>query len=140
MLPWLTTLAPNAAVLLLTLGIALIAIELNRPGWIVPGTLGLLLALLASASLYKRHPSAEAALEIAACIALMLLRQRARLHWLVAALAAIPLIVAVANLVPPTPGPKISAWVAIVSGLTLGAGTIVLTGIARRARQNKGLD
>lgn len=144
MLPLLSTLSPNAAILILTLGLVLIAVEINRPGWILPGAVGLLLALLASASLYSRHPSAEAALEIAACVALMLFRDRIRLHWLVAALATIPLILAIAHLIPPIPGqgitPEISPLISAVCGLILGAGTIVLTAIARRARQNKGLD
>ena len=36
--------------------------------------------------------------------------------------------------------PGISPWVALLCGLFLGTGTTVLTRIARRARQNKGLD
>jgi membrane-bound ClpP family serine protease len=140
MLPLLSALSPNAAILIFTLGVVFIAIEINRPGWILPGAVGLLLLLLASASLYSRHPSAEAALEIAACIALMVFRDRIRLHWLVVALATIPLIAAVAHLVPPIPGPQISPITSVICGLILGAGTIVLTGIARRARRNKGLD
>jgi membrane-bound ClpP family serine protease len=144
MLPLLSTLSPNAAILIFTLGVALIAVELNRPGWILPGALGLLLALLASASLYSRHPSAEAALEIIGCVVLMLFYDRIRLHWLVAALATIPLILAIGHLVPPTPGPGIGPGIgpliSATCGLILGAGTIVLTAIARRARQNKGLD
>lgn len=140
MLPLLFALSPNAAILILTLGLALIAVELNRPGSILPGAFGLLLTLLAAASLYSRHPSAEPALEIAACIALMIFGDRLRLHWIVVALATVPLIVALVYLIPPNPGPRISVWVAVVSGLALGAGTILLTGIARRARQNKGLD
>jgi membrane-bound serine protease (ClpP class) len=140
MLPLLLALSPDAALLILTLGLALIAVELNRPGSIVPGALGLLLALLAAASLYARHPSTEAALEIAACLALMIFGGRLRLHWIVIALATIPLIVAIVYLIPPNHGPRVSTWVAVVCGLILGAGTILLTRIARRARQNKGLD
>jgi membrane-bound serine protease (ClpP class) len=140
MLPLLSALSPNAAILVLTLGAVLISIEINRPGWILPGALGLLLALLAAASLYSRGPSAEAALEIAGCIALMLLYDRIRLHRLVVALATIPLILALAHLIPPIPGPEISPITSAVCGLILGAGTIVLTAIAHRARQNKGLD
>lgn len=140
MLPLLFSLSPNAAFLILTLGLALIAVELNRPGSILPGALGLLLALLAAASLYSRHPSTVAALEIGACIALMIFGERLRLHWIVIALATVPLIVAIVYLIPPDHGPRISAWVAVICGLVLGAGTILLTGIARRARQNKGLD
>ena len=140
MLPLLFSLSPNAAILILTLGLALIAVELNRPGSILPGALGLLLALLAVASLHSRHPSAVAALEIAACIALMVFGERLRLHWIVIALATVPLIVAIVYLIPPDHGPRVSASVAVICGLVLGAGTILLTRIARRARQNKGLD
>ena len=55
-------------------------------------------------------------------------------------LATIPLILGIAHLIPPIPGPGISTWVAVTCGLILGAGTMVLTGIAFRARLNKGLD
>ena len=140
MLPLLTTLSPNAAILIMTAGAVLIAIELNRPGSILPGALGLLLTLLAAASLHAMHPSAVAALETAACIGLMIFGERIRLPWQVVCLATVPLIAAIAVLVPRNPGPAISAWAAVLSGLILGTGTIVLTGIARRARQNKGLD
>lgn len=140
MLPLLSRLTPDAAIFILTFGVMLIAVELNRPGWVLPGALGLLLALLASASLYSRHPSAEAAFVIATCIALMLLRERIRIHWLLVGLATVPLIFGIAHLISPIPGPQISTWAAVCCGLILGAGTIVLTGIAFRARQNKGLD
>lgn len=140
MLPLLTALPPNAAILILTFGVVLIAVELNRPGWILPGALGLLLALLAAASLYSRHASAESALAIISCLALMLFGERLRFHWLLVGLATIPLIFAMTRLIPPMPGPEISAWVAVICGLILGAGTLVLTRIAFRARQNKGLD
>src|SRR5580698_5751837 len=113
MLPLLSELSPDAAILILTSGVILIAVELNRPGWIVPGAVGLLLALLASASLYSRHPSAKAALAIACCISLMLLRERKRIHWLVVGLATILLILGIAYLVGPIPGPGISPWVAV---------------------------
>ena len=33
----LARLSPNSALLMLTLGILLIYVELNRPGWVVPG-------------------------------------------------------------------------------------------------------
>lgn len=143
MLPQLAALPPNAAILLLTLGLALIAVELNRPGSILPGMLGLLLALLSAASLYSHHPAADAALEGALCIALLILvgwKSWSRLQWIVAVAATIALIHAIDGLLPPIPGPRISAWAAILSGLLFGIGTTVLTRIARRARRNKGLD
>lgn len=141
MLPLLARASPDCAVLVLTLGAALIALELNRPGWILPGSLGLLLALLAAASLALHHPSATAALSAVAFLALLVFPAwRKRLSWPFAVSATIGLILAIAELLPAVPGPRISAWAAVTSGLVLGAGTTVLTGIARRACQNKGLD
>jgi membrane-bound ClpP family serine protease len=140
MLPLLATLSPNAAVLIFTVGVALIALELNRPGSILPGTAGLLLTLLAAASLWPRHPNAEAVVEIVLSMSVLLLQARRRLLWLLPLSATILLVFSTARLLPLTTDPGISLWIATLCGLFLGAGTTVLTRIARRARQNKGLD
>lgn len=142
MLPLLSSLSPNTAILLLTLGLALIAIELNRPGWIIPGTLGLLIALLAAASLLFHHPSASSALEcLATVVALVFTAWRGpRTVRSIPIIATVLLVYALRTLIPQVPGPQISEWVAISCGLLLGIGTTVLTRIARRARRNKGLD
>ena len=140
MLPLLSSLSPNIAVLILTAGLALIALELNRPGSILPGTLGLLLSLLAAASLGQHHPRPEACAEAVFCVVLLLLQSRRKLSLVVVLCAAAALIVAVDRLIPAVPGPGISAWAAVLSSLVIAAGTTVLTRIARRARRNKGLD
>lgn len=140
MLPLLSSLSPNTAVLILTAGLALIAFELNRPGSILPGTFGLLLSLLAAASLGQHHPRPEAVAEAVFCVALLLLQSRHELSLVVVFCAAAALIVAVDRLIPAVPGPGISAWAAILSSVVISAGTTVLTRIARRARRNKGLD
>jgi membrane-bound serine protease (ClpP class) len=140
MLPLLPTLSPDAAILILTAGLVLIAFELNRPGSILPGALGLLLTLMATAGLTEHHPRPEAAVGAIFCAALLLLQLRRKLSAVVVICATIALIFSVANLIPPIPGPHISAWTAVVSGLVIAAGTTVLTRIARRARLNKGLD
>jgi membrane-bound serine protease (ClpP class) len=140
MLPLLTALSPDAAVLILTTGLALVTVELNRPGSILPGTVGLLLSLLAAASLARHHPRPEPVLLFLASMALLLVQARRRLLWIIPAVATILLILALATFLPPTVQPGISPWIALLCGLFLGAGTTVLTGIARRARQNKGLD
>jgi membrane-bound serine protease (ClpP class) len=141
MLPLLATLSPNAAVLILTLGLTLIALELNRPGSILPGAIGLLLTLLAAASLATRHPQRKAVVWIVAFLVLLMLGTRGKRESLVfgAAITA-GLIFSICGLLPAVPGQRVSTWAAVLSGLILGAGTLVLTGIARRARQNKGLD
>ncbi len=140
MLPLLSTLSPDAAVLILTAGVALIAFELNRPGSILPGTLGLLLSLLAAASLAQHHPRPWLVLLFIASMAALLLQARRPLLWIIPAIATILLILSMDTLLPPTVQPEISVWVALLCGLLLGTGTTVLTRIARRARQNKGLD
>jgi membrane-bound ClpP family serine protease len=141
MLPLLATLSPNAAILILTLGLMLIALELNRPGSILPGAIGLLLTLLAAASLATRHPQTKATLWIVASFVLLMLAARGkRESLLLVAAITTGLIFSIFELLPAVPGQRVSAWAAVLSGLILGAGTIVLTGIARRARQNKGLD
>ena len=140
MLPLLTALSPNAGVLILTAGLALIALELNRPGSILPGALGLLLTLLAAASLEQYHPRTEPVLQFIASMALLLLQARRTLLWILPASATILLILSMGRLLPQTVQPAISPWAALLCGLFLGAGITVLTRIARRARQNKGLD
>jgi len=40
----------DSALLVLTMGVLLIYVELNRPGWVVPGAVGLTAALFAMAS------------------------------------------------------------------------------------------
>lgn len=140
MLPLLATLSPNATVLILTAGLALIALELNRPGSILPGAAGLLLTLLAIASLSLRHPRSGPAFLIATSMAVLLLQCRRTLLWLIPAGATVLLGFSIATLLPPGASPAISTWVALPCGLILGAGITLLTRIARRARQNKGLD
>jgi len=140
MLPLIATLSPNAAILFLTIGVALVALELNRPGSIVPGAAGLFLTLFATACLIAHHPKPLSALGVVFCAGLLIVQARRDLSWLVPTIATILLIVSIATLLPPIPGPEILGWVAISCGLILGAGTTLLTRIARRARQNKGLD
>jgi membrane-bound serine protease (ClpP class) len=140
MLPLLTALSPNAAVLILTAGLALIALELNRPGSVLPGALGLVLSLLAAASLAQHHPRPDRVLQFLASMALLLLQARRPLLWIIPTSATILLILAVGTLLPSTVEPGVSAWTALLCGLILGTGTTILTRIARRARQNKGLD
>jgi membrane-bound ClpP family serine protease len=139
MLPLLTDLSPNAAVLLLTFGVALIAVELNRPGWILPGASGLLLTLLAAASLWLRHPDGFAVLLCLACAGLLLAQLRRPFGAGMAVVPTVLLEFGLRQLFPATAA-RVGAVVAIVCAVLLGGGTTVLTRIARRARKNKGLD
>jgi hypothetical protein len=123
------------------LGVVLIAVEVNRPGLILPGSIGLLLALLAAASLASRHLSTHAALwTIFLMIVLAIPTPGWKWNWLVDSSITMGLILSLTDLLPRASGPTVTWWAAISSGLLFGAGTTVLTRIARRARLNKGLD
>ncbi len=140
MLPLLANLSPNIALVLVTSAVGLIAVELNRPGSILPGAAGLLLLLLAAASLWQRQPSAFAVAGSIASIALLLLQARRRLHLSLIVGLTILLVGCFIRLVPRSSGAKVNPATAVASGTILAAGTTVLTRIARRGRQNKGLD
>jgi membrane-bound serine protease (ClpP class) len=129
-------LPPAAALLLLTLGIALIYVELNRPGSILPGALGLLATLLAIAAIANHHPALPAVILCLTAIALLALDLYRPTHLLVAIAATLALILGFARLFPEF----ISLWISLPCGTILGAGTSILTRIARRARANKAVN
>jgi membrane-bound serine protease (ClpP class) len=133
-------LAPDHALLLFTLGLLLIYVELNRPGWIVPGACGLLLALLATASLLRLNLSLAAVTLLATAAALLLLDLLRPAPALVALAATVALILGFDRLVQGPEQLRIHAPVAVLCGLVVGGGTSVLTRIARRARANKAVD
>lgn len=126
-------LTPNHAVLVLTLGILLIYLELNRPGRVIPGAIGLLLTLLAIPSLSCSNLPALLIL-LAPSIALIALGLRRAVHSIVFAAATLGLILAFSTL------HDVNWAIAACCGLILGAGTSILTRIAHHARVNKGLD
>jgi membrane-bound serine protease (ClpP class) len=130
------TLSPNAALLLLTLGIALIYIELNRPGSILPGALGLLATLLSIAALAHDHPALPAVILCLTALALLAVDLFRSTHILVAVAATLALVLGLSNLVPA----RIHLWISVPCGILLGTGTSLLTRIARRARANKAVD
>jgi membrane-bound serine protease (ClpP class) len=134
----LASLSPDAVILLLTLGFALICVELNRPGSILPGALGLLTFLLALASLLRFDLSPVGVTLTLSAIFLLLVGLRRTLHPLVAVAATLALTLGLGQLVR---GPtRTHALTTIFCGMLTGAGTSILTRIARRARLNKGLD
>jgi membrane-bound serine protease (ClpP class) len=136
----LAQLSPNAAVLLLTLGLALIYFELNRPGTIIPGSLGLLATLLAFAALAPHGFNPLGIISLLLSIALLTLDLIRPTPDIVAAFACSTLVYGFIHLLAHPCCSHISTPVAIGCGLLLGIGTSVLTRIARRARANKGLD
>jgi membrane-bound serine protease (ClpP class) len=133
-------LAPDSAILLLTLGLLLIYVELNRPGWIFPGACGLLLALLSVVSLLRLDLSLVAIALLATATALLLLDLLRPTPLLVAVAATLALVLGLDHLVFGPATLQVHKAVAILCGLLLGGGTSILTRIARRARANKAVN
>jgi len=130
-------LSPDAALAALTVGLLLIYVELNRPGWIVPGAVGLTGTLFAIASLARMELNPGAIALVCTAIALLVLDLLRRTQWIVALAATLALVLGFGHLVL---GARIHTATAVVGGLALGGCTSILTRIARRARANKGLD
>lgn len=135
----LARMAPNAALLVLTLGVLLIYVELNRPGWVVPGAVGLTAALFGVASLARLGVNPGAVALVGTAVVLLALGLRRRTPVVVPMAATLGLVLGFAQLVR-GPGVGIDAGMAVGCGLVLGGSTSILTRIARRARANKGLD
>ncbi len=133
-------LSADAALFVFTLGIGLIYVELNRPGSILPGMAGLLLALLAVASLLHQQLSPIAILLILLGTALLAYGLRRTTPVLIESTAIVCLVFGMLQLISGPPDQRVHALAAVPCALTLSVGTAYLTRIARRARLNKGLD
>jgi len=130
-------LTPDVALVLLTLGIGLIYLELNRPGWVVPGAVGLTGVLFAVASLGRAGVNAGAVVLLGTAVALLGVELRRRTPVVVSVGATLALVLGFVFLVRDA---KIQPGLAVGCGILLGGTTSILTRIARRARINKGLD
>lgn len=133
-------LSPDAAVLLLTVGVALIYYELNRPGSILPGAVGLLTVLLSVAAVGQHGVNMVAVALILSGVALLTLSLLRPTPMLLSLAATVALIAGLRWLPKYSCCTAVHTGVAVGCGVALGAGTSVLTRIARRARVNKGLD
>jgi membrane-bound serine protease (ClpP class) len=130
---------PDAALILLMAGIALIFWELNRPGSILPGALGLLAVLFAISSL--THTGLHLAGASLVAIAVLLLALGLR-RTIIQSLSAVATIFLSAGfwLAIVSPSNKIHAATSTICGLLIGIASTRLARIARVARRNKGLD
>ena len=123
--------------MLLTVGILLIYVELNRPGWVVPGAVGLTAALFAVASLGRVGVNPAAAVLVGTAVVLLGLGLRRRTAWVVDVAATLALVLGLCLLERDA---RIGLGLALICGIFLGGSTAILARIARRARANKGLD
>ncbi len=133
----LAHLSPDAAILLATAGLCLIFLELNRPGSILPGAVGLLLVLLA-ASVLLRYPLqawAEALMLLSTAILLGNLWRSVPL-WLLG-FAALGLGAASRFLVSAGADRQVHMAVALPCGIAVGGLGAFLSRVAFRARRAK---
>ncbi|MFP5234071.1 MAG: hypothetical protein ACLGQX_15825 [Acidobacteriota bacterium] len=133
-------LSPDMALLLVTLGVLLIYLELNRPGWIWSLAAGILAVLLGAAALGQRELNPAALGLVLVAIALLLLNLLRPLQTSVLLAATLAIVFGFMHLVLAPAAEGVHTVTAAGCGLVLGAGTSLLTRIAHRARTNKGLD
>jgi membrane-bound ClpP family serine protease len=131
-------LTPDSALLTATAGVCLIYLELNRPGLILPGSLGLLLTLLATAALLHHALTLWALVLLAASVLVLTLNLYRFLPlWLLLA-AIVALTTSLRFLVAPAEAP-IHTIPALISGVLVGVLSATLSRIALRARRAKAI-
>ena len=136
LLNWLAN--PNIALLMLVGGALLIYLEFNAPGTIVPGALGTLMVLLAIFGLNLLPIRYTAVLLLLAAIALLLLEAKFGGHGVLATAGIVCLTFGTLTLVAaPIPEMAVSPWVAFAVSAAFGSITVVLVGLAWRARRRK---
>lgn len=131
---------PDNTLLVFTLGIALGAWELNRPGMVLPGAVGLTCVLLSLAALpHLPLEPVSSALALVALVALAagFLRTLPQILLLVAAAVY---ATSLHFLFAPAANPPLHLAVSLPCGILVGFGLAELATIARRARRAKGLD
>jgi membrane-bound serine protease (ClpP class) len=133
-------LSPDGVLVLFTFSLLLIYLEFNRPGSILFGAVGLLGTLLSIAAFSRFVLSPVGVVLLFTAIALLGRDLVRPTHILVSVAAVLALILGYTQLVAGPDGKHIHAALAVVCGVILGAGTSVLTRIARRARTNKRID
>jgi len=131
---------PDSTVLLFSGGVALGAIELNRPGMIVPGAIGLTCVLLSVAALPHFSLEPVGATFTLSALAVLMTGFLRTLSQRVLTLAAALYAVSLTFLFSPVANPPLHYRVSIPCGIVLGAGLALLATVARRARRSKGLD
>jgi membrane-bound ClpP family serine protease len=132
-------LSANVGLLVLTVGVLLIYVELNRPGWVMPGVVGLTATLFGVASLARLGVNPGAVALVGTAVVLLGLGLRRRTPVMVPVAATLGLVLGFARLVK-GPGAGVDPGMAVGCGLVVGGSTSILTRIAQRARANKGLD
>lgn len=129
---------PNIAFALLTFGLLALYAEFNHPGAIVPGTVGVILILLAIFALNLLPTRFEAVVLILASFALFGLEAKFSAHGVLAIGGLVTMILGGLLLVDaPIPEMRVHLLTALAVSIPLGAITVFLMSIALKARANK---
>ena len=124
----------------MTLGCALILVEFNRPGLVLPAALGLLLLLLAMGGLHAAGVQRWAVVLLLMGAVGLVLNAWRRISFPLLLIPTAALMAGLQFLLPGAAPVPIHAGVALVCGGFLGIAGALLTRIAYRARRAKALD
>jgi membrane-bound serine protease (ClpP class) len=119
----------------LTLGMLLIYVELNRPGWVVPGAVGLTAALFAVASLGRMGVMPGAGALVGTAVVLLGLGLRRRMPVVVDVAATLALVLGFLHLVRDA---EIEPGLAVGCGILLGGTSQFLRGLHDAPAPTKG--
>jgi len=129
---------PNIAFLVLAIGALALYAELNHPGAIVPGVVGVVFILLALFALNLLPTRYAAFTLIMAAFVMFALEAKFATHGILG-IAGIALMTIGGLLLVdgPIPELRVKLWTALAVSIPLGAITVFLMGIALKARRNK---
>lgn len=129
---------PNTAFLLLIIGVLLIYGEFLRPGRLVPGLLGSILAVTGAYWLWGNSPVVPGVLLIALSVLLLAIEAFLEAHFIAGILGTTSFTAGFYLLFPSDR--RISPILAIPVSIVFGGVTTFLAFEAKRARQNKRSD
>ena len=129
--------SPDGALVLATLGLCLIFLELNRPGWILPGALGLALVLVSVPPLLPGAHLLWAVTLLILSAAICVLHLWFSFTAWTSAVATILLILAFRLLLRGSVSSHMHWITAVVCGGLIGSLSTMLARVARHAREAK---
>jgi membrane-bound serine protease (ClpP class) len=129
---------PNVAFLILIVGLLLVYVELLRPGRLVPGLLGSLMAVAGSYSLWRNSPLTPGMLLLILAAVLLISETLWGTHFIPGLLGTLSLAGGFFLLFPPER--RIAPGLAIPISIVFGVISTFLAFDAKRARRNKRSD
>jgi membrane-bound serine protease (ClpP class) len=129
---------PNIAFLLLVVGALLLYVELNHPGAVVPGMVGVVFILLAIFAFDLLPVRWAAIILIFTAFALFVLEAKFATHGVLGIGGVVTMVLGALLLVDaPIPEMRVHLWTALAVSIPFGAITVLLMGLALKARRNK---